>query len=309
MMFLMGMIVREAKRYPFWYIILKTLVNLIGHGNHFDPITYWQYMILFAVIILERTISSTVLLSKLKKHETNWSNKAIERLKINSKTEWKKISLYELKIGDIIRLREDAICPCDLLILDSSQHRYNDRIIFANEAKLTGKTKIKIKVAIKGIRETSQRINSESGSEDELKNLIKALNGYIEYNPPDANMYVIKGHMKFKHDPKMHIFSNNNIMFFGSKLNSEWVIGMVLYTGKNVQSLKKNFKPSDLTSIYIKGEQFLKRRLNTLTAWVFLASIIIAVLFTIMLHMNSTIFERVQVIEDFTFGTISSSRL
>jgi magnesium-transporting ATPase (P-type) len=292
-------------RFPIWYILIKTILNLTGEGKYFDPILYWQYLIYLAVVIFERFIFSLLMFHRLKKIETIWSRKDIHRVKhYNKQYLWKQVQVFDLKIGDIVKLKEGSICPVDLLVLDTSQYRYAEKIIYANESKITGKSRIKVKIAVKAIREIFHRTKSDSVEEatDNLKTLMQSMNGYIEYDPPTANLYTVKGLIKFKNDPKVNLFSNNNVMFFGSKLHSEWMIGMVLYNGKNVQILRKNFKINDRDTMKVKKGHFLFKKLNQLTVWVFGTSIVLAILLISTLYMSNHTISHVILIENQTFG-------
>jgi magnesium-transporting ATPase (P-type) len=304
---LLGLLIREAYRYPLWYILLKTLCNLAGEGRYFDPIHYWQYLIYLFVILLERVIISVMMLNKLKQVESIWSKKDIQKMRFyNNQYIWKPVQVFDLRIGDIVKLKEGSISPADLLVLDTSQHRHSEKIIYTNESKISGKSRIKVKIAVKVVKDALHREKGAALDQEKLEELMKSMNGYIEYDPPCANLYRAKGVVKFKNDPKANVFTNNNVMFFGSKLHSEWAIGMVIYNGKNVQILKKNFKIGEIDSMRVKGGHFFNKMLNNLTLWMIGVAVVMASLLILMLYMDSISLSTVVLVESVTFGTLGS---
>lgn len=220
---IMNLLAKEATRLPLWYILLKAIVNVIGDGNHFDPLEYWHYLIYLAVVLTERLLVSLYLLSKLKKVERLWSKKDIHRMKLyNNQYIWRQAQVFDLMVGDIVKLTEGTISPVDLLILDTSHNRYSEKILYTNEGKITGKSRVVIKTSVKNMNDLRIRFDKKMTEDERLKELMTTINGFIEYDPPNMNQYKVKGIMKLKNDPKVTLFDNRNVMFSGSKLHSEW---------------------------------------------------------------------------------------
>ena len=90
------------------------------------------------------------------------------------------MTLKDIKVGDIVQMKYCSICPFDLLILDTSEQRYNDNILKTNERKLKGENRVRIKRAVRNfdIRNNSQVVNSR----EYLTKLSKKMNGYLEYD-------------------------------------------------------------------------------------------------------------------------------
>ena len=150
--------------------------------------------------------------------------------------------------GDIIMLRNETISPVDMLILCTSELLHSEMTLLTDERKITGRNKISVKNAIRNL--TDQNIGNQNTleltSSGFLERFCKKMCGMIEYDAPGVSSTEISGSFKLKNDPKVSRFGNNNIMYCGSKLNSEAMIGMVLLTGKNTKIFKQNVMTDSL---------------------------------------------------------------
>lgn len=62
----------------------------------------------------------------------------------------------------------------------------------------------------------------------------------IEYDNPDDTRGDYSGSFKLKNDPKVSRFGTNSVMYCGSKLFSEAMIGIVLFNGQNTRIFRQN---------------------------------------------------------------------
>lgn len=302
------LILKEIQRYPLWYILVKVMANRIGNGDLFDPLSYWHYLIYLAIIVVQRMVISMFLLAKLKRIENLWSNKDIHRMKLyNNQYVWRSVQIFNLMVGDMVKLTEGTISPVDLLIIDTSHSRYSDKIAYTNEAKITGKSRVVIKNSVKNMNDLRITLDKNKTEDNHLKDLMVTMNGFIEYDPPNMNKYKVKGIMKLKNDPKVTLFNNSNVMFSGSKLHSEWLIGMVLYNGKNARVLNKNLQPSSgkIGSLVAKNDIVLLDRLNRITLWMLGVGVLVAAMLFFMLNMTKRNYEVVRLIENTDKGRLN----
>ena len=170
----------------------------------------------------------------------NWIGGSIKKMKKVKEDvfKWKDTKLKEVKVGDIVRLRYEQVSPFDVLILDTSELRYNDNILNVNEGTIRGDNRLVVK---RSIRNLDLRVNGESVSTSEyLNSLAKKLSGYVEYDPPSGGIESFNGSFKLKNDPKVSNFTEENMILCGAKLYSKEAVGMVLFTGSNNRVFQKS---------------------------------------------------------------------
>jgi magnesium-transporting ATPase (P-type) len=232
----------------------------------------------------------------------NWLQGTIKKLRKTKKDSlrWKEILVKDIEVGDIVRMRYCDTSPVDLLILDTSEQRYKENILKANERKMIGQNKTIIKRAVRDLGLRS--LNLVVAPKEYLSKLGKKLNGYIEYDPPSGNKSNFWGIFKLKNDPKVTQLSEENLLLAGSKLYSKEVIGMVLYTGDNCMIFQKNqFEKYEAQSRRIKVPKVLEI-VNLLVVLSTFLSLIASIIFILTLVTDKNSFTLVKSIETIVIG-------
>jgi magnesium-transporting ATPase (P-type) len=182
---------------------------------------------------------------QVKQMEMLWNKSKIQRLRKTADA-WVDIKISELKVGDLILLNYNTVCPADLLILDTSETHFSEKILSTNERRISGTNHSTVKLSIRNLNPVTKGKNTPY---DALKVITSKLDGYIEYEPPSDRVSEFSGIFKLNNDPKVGLISHKNMVFCGTKLLADWTIGIILYTGKNTKIMQMN-KPE---------ESFLKR--------------------------------------------------
>ena len=89
---------------------------------------------------------------------------------------WQKTDVSSLRVGNIIKIEQNAICPADVLILDSSDSRLTGKFVMINEGKLTGIQKVSRKMPIRNLSKFE-----EQGIGAKVEDLRSQMTGFIEY--------------------------------------------------------------------------------------------------------------------------------
>ncbi|KAI9599809.1 hypothetical protein KEM48_006338 [Puccinia striiformis f. sp. tritici PST-130] len=152
------------------------------------------------------------------------------------RTLWKKI-----EVGDILLLREDEAIPADLIVLSTSDP---DGQCFVETKNLDGETNLKPRRACKTTRSI--------GNEEDVEHS----HFVIESEAPNANLYAFNASVKYwtkdetegqehpltegrklkKGSEKKEVIGINEILLRGCTLrNTQWVIGLVIFTGKDTK--------------------------------------------------------------------------
>jgi len=151
---------------------------------------------------------------------------------------WRKILWKYVRVGDIICIRNNEMVPADMVVLSTCE---KDNICYTETKSLDGETSLKIR---KGPEETAY-----ISSVDEAKQF----KGYIDAERPTPELQRFTGVLTiptttpqspksgdeeviYPEGEKSIPLSVNNLLLRGSILrNTEWVIGVVIYTGSDTK--------------------------------------------------------------------------
>ncbi len=138
-----------------------------------------------------------------------------------------EVSNSDIFVGDLIRLKYDDICPCDLLILATSEDHHGRYICRVDTLFDDGKSARQRKEAVTLTKSFAHWAEDERA----IKYFLNRLNAKLNYKT-NKKTKEISGSFKIKDDPKLENFDENKIIKRGTLLKSKWVIGLVLYNGK-----------------------------------------------------------------------------
>ena len=151
------------------------------------------------------------------------------------KGEWITCDWKDAFVGDFIKVVRDEFFPTDMICVKSSDPEGN---CFIQTSSLDGEKNLKPRMAI-----------TETQASMENPNLIRLM-GEVEIEPPNSDLYSCNGTISFGGDRKISL-SNKNLLLRGSVLkNTDWVIGVTAYTGKDTKIMKNaeeaKFKQSQI---------------------------------------------------------------
>lgn len=143
----------------------------------------------------------------------------------NSKTLiYKKDNFVEeiwanVKVGDIIKINKNDVVSSDILIIQSSA---DNGFAYLETTNLDGENSLKPREAI---------LVTNAMELDKVR-------GVIEVDHPNNDIYTIDGTLYLKDFQKI-FFSINNTLLRGGKLkNVAYVVGVVLYSGKDTKLMQ-----------------------------------------------------------------------
>ena len=211
---------------------------------------------------------------------------------------WVETVWQDVVVGDFVKVLEGEQFPADLLVISSSEPQ---SICYIETVNLDGETNMKIRQGLP--------LTSSVQSEDQLS----ACTGIIEYEKPNNNLYSFIGNiwfskeklkdlssthggprnslfdLRFKkkdvYEKEITDFKNNKIeskpmgpesmLLRGASLkNTEWVIGVVIYTGKETK-MRMGFQTSSFK------RTFVVKQTNTYIAIILVIMLAFAVACTI----------------------------
>ncbi|KAI9269071.1 hypothetical protein BDA99DRAFT_557833 [Phascolomyces articulosus] len=160
---------------------------------------------------------------------------------------WQEVRWQDIMVGDYVMLRNNDDVPADMVILSTSE---TDNLCYIETQNLDGETNLK---ARQGLAATG-----------DLKTVhdCERARFYIESEPPHANLYQYSGALRWDIEQpeenestvshqKTEAITYNNILLRGCVLrNTEWLIGVVVFTGDDTKIMLNQGKtPSKRSKI------------------------------------------------------------
>ena len=185
-----------------------------------------------------------------------------------------------LRYGEVILVYENKNIPADMILIDSG---LGEGICYVETSSLDGEKTLKLKVANKYTQGfLSKDINTSRGITRLFLSKRYSFNGYIKINAPNIDLNYVNGkiHTLFKKDgctiEEDIIISTNEFLLKGSILkNTNWIIGIVVYTGMNNKIILNSKKPR------LKMSK-VEKRLNYFLLMVFIFLIICCIICSII---------------------------
>ena len=153
-----------------------------------------------------------------------------------------------LKSGEIVLVYENKPIPADLVIIDSGMREGE---CYIETSSLDGEKTLKLKIANSKIHGLiSKKINNNKKLE-KIKNLINfKISGFIQVTPANSDLNHIEGKLNFFIQENDVLIEDNfpitikEFLLKGSILkNTNWIIGIIIYTGMNNKIILNSKNP------------------------------------------------------------------
>ena len=175
--------------------------------------------------------------SKLDKEQNS------EPAEVFTDKKWEKTTSGCLRMGEIVEVRQDSTFPADLILLDSN---LPEGICFIETGTLDGEKTLKLKTAP---NQTAGCFNSDGKKSNNF-----VFEGSTICDHPNPELYQLNGKMEVRFqvsdgkEDTQKIFNipldAKQLLLKGAKLrNTEWIIGIVVYTGHNCKIMKNSKEP------------------------------------------------------------------
>ena len=163
--------------------------------------------------------------------------------KVYKDKKFKNIKWSEIKVGNLIKVKKDEIIPADLFIICSSN---KDLSFYLQTSNLDGESNLKKREVL--ICTQKLFIKKANKEKNYLENIFSIYNDkneencYICVEPPNPNIYKINGLLFLNGEKK--VFNQNNVAVRGAILkNTQFVYGIVIYTGEETKIMQNFIKP------------------------------------------------------------------
>ena len=209
---------------------------------------------------------------------------------------WEETQSGKLYVGDIISVLENETFPADIILIDSN---LPEGICYIETGTLDGEKTLKLK---ESSLQTGGFLN-ESGIK---KNNFKC-SGVIFADMPNPELYQLNGKMHLKYldnncKNNKHLvidepLSSKQLLLRGAKLkNTEWVVGIVVYSGLDCKIMKNAKEP---VSKYSSVEKLM----NIALIYIFIFQSILCLISAILrgFYYNANLFNKT-IKYEYTFG-------
>ena len=127
----------------------------------------------------------------------------------------------DVRVGDILQLRNRDLVPADLILLCSST---DGGSCFVDTAQLDGEANLKMR----------QPLNVTSWIKDGA--ITNSLQGFVTVEPPNVRLTdPLRGHLELKDQERLPLSKAQFLMRGCSIRNTTWVVGLVVYTGHDTK--------------------------------------------------------------------------
>lgn len=155
----------------------------------------------------------------------------------------------DILVGDILILKNGDSSPADVLLLSVGNEEHQ---CYVDVSEILGEGSLKIMNPVKDSQDIINCIE-----EDKLSVLLTLLNDDLFVLPPNKSFKIFKGKMKLSISPKGTDLAIDNLIMRGYKIvNTPWVIGVVVYTGREtkiwINNLTTPAKTSEINHIVEK---------------------------------------------------------
>jgi phospholipid-translocating ATPase len=135
---------------------------------------------------------------------------------------WRKTSWEDVRVGDIVKVHDGDALPADILLCASSGP---DGIAYVETKNLDGETSLKSRVSVPALT----HLNSARKCADQTTAFT------VECDRPDSNMYRLSAAVATKESEKVAVELQNTLLRGTVLRNTQWVIGVVLFTGEDTK--------------------------------------------------------------------------
>ena len=221
------------------YFLICAILQCIPMISPLNPLTAVLPIVIVLSASLIREGMEDYARGKLDKQQ---NNEKCERYNSEKKI-WEETRSGDLYVGDIISIKENETFPADIILIDSN---LPEGICYVETGTLDGEKTLKLKEASK-LTGGLYNIQGE-------KSVIFNMEGVVFADRPNPELYQLNGKMHLKYSNNLPIseelkvvdipLDSKQLLLKGAKLkNTQWVMGIVVYSGLNCKIMKNAKDP------------------------------------------------------------------
>lgn len=217
----------QFKRYANIYFLVSAILQSIPLISPLNPIS--------AIAPLLFVISLSVIregYEDLQRYKSDIETNGLKTMRYED-DRWRELRWADLKVGDIVRIDNGQFFPADIALLASSDPKGS---CFIMTSPLDGEKNLKPRFAI---AETQELIS--------MRKEIRLL-GRLSWPDPSPDLGEFSAKFELSGE-KAHFFTAKQLLLRGAQLsNTDSVLGVVVYTGKETKIMNNSDNPSQKLS-------------------------------------------------------------
>jgi len=253
------------------YFLICAILQCIPMISPLNPLTAVLPIVIVLSASLIREGMEDYARGKLDRQQ---NNEKCERYNSEKKV-WEETRSGDLYVGDIISIKENDTFTADIILIDSN---LPEGICYVETGTLDGEKTLKLKEASK----LTGSLYNIQGKKSNIFNM----QGVVFADRPNPELYQLNGKIHLKYNNNTTIseelkvvdipLDSKQLLLKGAKLkNTQWVIGIVVYSGSNCK-IMKNAK--DPVTKYSSVEKLMNQALILIFIFQGILCIICAVL-------------------------------
>ena len=236
-----------------WFLLVS-IFQLIPF--EINPVDSWTTIVPLAILIF---------LTLLKDSYNDYYRRKQDKITNNAEYEcwsgsnFEKIKCEKILVGNVVSIYEGQKFPADIVVLGSK----TERNFFLDTSGILGETDLRQK---KAVSETNNLIQSI-----ERNYVINRMAGVITYEQPSNDFNKFRGKLKLTGHPRAIELFDINLAYRGSTLHgTEWIIGIVVYTGSETKTYLNIISPP-------KKVSQLEKKINVWVLYLLLVLLVIVI--------------------------------
>lgn len=231
----------NTAQYTVWNFVPKNLLNQFKKAPnvYFALITYLQTVNEITISagqpVMALPLAAVVFVSMLKdafedykRHKSDDQENNTVAEVFNAQTQnFEPRNWKDIHVGEIIKIKDETFCPCDVLLLASSDPKGT---CYVETKNLDGETNLKIKGVHKDF-------NTHFSQPRQLANM----DGQLMCETPNGALYKFEGQALIAQKNEKIPINPENVLLRGSSMrNTEYVYGISVFTGHDTKVMKNS---------------------------------------------------------------------
>ncbi|XP_071371262.1 probable phospholipid-transporting ATPase IA isoform X2 [Centroberyx affinis] len=216
--FLFAQFRRAANSFFLFIALLQQIPDVSPTGR-------WTTLVPLILILLVAAVKEII--EDLKRHKADSVVNKKETRVLRNGT-WESVDWAKVEVGDVVKVIGKEYIPADSVLLSSSEPH---AMCYIETSNLDGETNLKIR---QGLQATAKLKDANS---------LLQLSGQLECENPNRHLYDFVGRIQLEGQCSLPVGSDQ-IMLRGAQLrNTQWVHGLVVYTGHDTKLMQNSTRP------------------------------------------------------------------
>ncbi len=231
----------QFKRVSNVYFVIIAIINMIPA---ISPLYSSAALIPIIVVLIVSLIREGYEDYQRTKYDKSQNNILVKAYQNNI---WIEKKSKHLEIGEIIYVKQNDLFPADLVLIDSS---LPEGICYVETSSLDGEKHLKQKIPATGLSGKFKKINILDNEKNDnnyfpcIDNFNIEGKGICDLPNPEINQLNGKMELIFQNEKLIFPLEPKQLLLKGTKLrNTEWILGIIIYTGHNTKLMQNSKKP------------------------------------------------------------------